>query len=153
MTTKNIIANVFADYGVLISPEEIQEKIDEFSKFKVSDYEVWRAVVRVLALEKGMKLYDSNDEAIVEVPNGKWIDMQVKVVDIWKINSDYIYLGGIVCDGRMLLNFFVWECFEIDSPLIPGYVYDFQNVFVSCYPDIVQVNITDKSSIICIEED
>ena len=151
MITKNIIAHVFADYGVAISTYEIQEKIDEFSRFKVQDFEVWRAVIRYFMKEKGMKPYDSNED-IVDEPNGKWIDIQAKVVQVWKINSDSIFQAGIVCDGRMSINFFVWECFEIGDPLIPGYLYDFQNVFVSCYPDFLQVNITDQSTIICIEE-
>lgn len=152
MTTKYIIANVFANTGLLLSPDEIQKKIDEFSFFKVQDFEVWRTVVRYFMKENGLKTFDSN-ECIVDEPNGKWIDIQVKVVQVWKINSDPIYLAGVICDGRMLLNFFVWESFEIDIPLIPGSVYDFKNVFVSYYPAILQIDITDQSSIICIEED
>ncbi len=152
MTTKNIIANVFADTGVLVSPDEIQEKIDEFSRFKVPDFEVWRAVVRHFMKEKGMKPHDSN-ECILDVSDGKWIDIQVKVMDVWKNKSDSIPQAGIVCDGSMPINFFVWESFEIEVPLIPGYLYEFQNVFVNCYPDVLKVNVTGQSRIICIEED
>jgi len=101
-----------------------------------------------------MKLYESHDETLMDVPEiGKWMDIQVKVVDIWKNKSDTIPLSGIVCDGIMNINFFIWESFEIGFPLISGYLYDFQNVFVNCYPGILQVNVTGQSSIICIEED
>jgi len=145
------ISERFAEKGVVINQEKIQEKMDELSKFKVPELEISRTVIRNFEKETGVILETVpcvSIEDINQIEDGKWISLKAKVVQLWENTSDSISQVGLIGDETGVIKFTVWKTAGIEIRLVQGNSYIFQNVVTSSFSDKMQVAITSTSKIL-----
>jgi replication factor A1 len=149
------ISERFAEKGVVISQEKIQEKMDELSKFKVPELEVSRTVIRNFEKETGIRLVDVQSLSVEKITEeGKWISLRAKVIQLWEsTSSDSISQVGLIGDETGVIKFTIWKTAGIDIKVSQGNSYIFQNVVTGSFSDKMQIAVTSTSQIIPIAEE
>jgi replication factor A1 len=149
----NEISERFAEKGVVISQEKIQEKMNELSKFKVPEIEVSRTVIRNFEKETGIRLVDVQSVSVEKIiEEGKWISLRAKVIQLWD-SSDSISQVGLIGDETGVIKFTIWKTAGIEIRLLQGNSYLFQNVVTGSFSDKMQIAVTSTSKIIPITEE
>jgi len=84
--------------------------------------------------------------SIEEVKPGDWVDLHVKVVQLWDNEHESIRQVGILGDKTGIIKFVSWE--KSNQPLLEeGAEYEITNLPVSEYGEYKQVSLNTTSEI------
>jgi replication factor A1 len=145
-----------------VSVEEIEERLDTLvNEYKVPAEEARRSVISSYLDDAGMDREDlgggggdGNEQkkaAEVDSPE-EWIDMRVKVVDLWEPRSDAVAQVGLLGDETGTIKFTKWSKSELDE-LEEGKAYELRNVVTDEYEGRFSVKLNRTTTITEIDED
>lgn len=143
-----------------VSIEEIEERLDTLvNEYQVPMDEARRSVRRHYFDEAGIDEDDaeSSGGGSVEVQLAdidsadEWVDVTVKVVDLWEPNSDSIAQVGLVGDPSGTLKFTKWATSDLPT-LEEGQSYRLGNVVTDEYRGNYSIKLNRTTEIEPIEE-
>lgn len=161
MTAKDIQSR-FAGLGVEISEDDIESRIKTLTeKFKVPVSDAENSVIsyflRDSGIERGEYYTGSGGNQTVSVADlpqdkGQWVNLRVKLTDIWDTTSEHITQTGLIGDETGKTKFVLWRnaCLgemELDKSYI------LENVVTSVYLDRVSITLNKTSVITEIDDD
>lgn len=159
-----IVADIktkFQELGVDIPAEKIEERLEKLIvKFKVPQEEAKRSVVNFFLKEYSLskdKFYGGQGEAtfskVADISeDGKWVNLKVKVVQIWENTHGSISQVGLLADETGTIKFIAWAAAEVPA-VEEGRSYIFKNVVSSEWNGKMEVTLNKSSSIEEIADD
>lgn len=155
------IAEQFSDH-LDVSVDEIEERLENIvNEYKVPVDEARRSVVNSYLDEAGLERdelgggagSDNKDAAIEDVDSdGEWIDLTVKVVDLWDPNSDAVAQVGLLGDETGTTRFVSFASSDL-PPLSEGEVYRLENVVTDEYQGNYSVKLNRTTDITELDEE
>lgn len=155
------IKSKFHELGVDIPAEKIEERLEKLIvKFKVPQEEAKRSVVNFFMKEYSIpkeKFYGSQGETSFSkvsdiLEDGKWVNIKVKVVQLWENTHGSISQVGLLADETGTIKFISWAAAEV--PVVEeGKSYIFKNVVSSEWNGKMEVTLNKSSSIEEITDD
>lgn len=155
------IKDRFSDFGVDIPQEDIEERLEKLtSKFKVPMNEARRSVTNYFLKEYNIsrgEFYGSQTETPLVnvkdlVEDGKWVNVKVKVLQLWDNTHESISQVGIVGDSTGTIKFVKWANANLPD-VEENKTYHFRNVVIDEWNEKFQINLNRTSSIEEIDED
>jgi replication factor A1 len=155
------IKTKFQELGVDIPAEKIEERLEKLIvKFKVPQEEAKRSVVNFFLKEYSLskdKFYGGQGEAtfskVADISeDGKWVNLKVKVVQIWENTHGSISQVGLLADETGTIKFIAWTAAEVPA-VEEGISYIFKNVVSSEWNGKMEVTLNKSSSIEEIADD
>jgi len=155
------IKTKFQELGVDIPAEKIEERLEKLIvKFKVPQEEAKRSVVNFFLKEYSLskdKFYGGQGEAtfskVADISeDGKWVNLKVKVVQIWENTHGSISQVGLLADETGTIKFIAWAAAEVPA-VEEGRSYIFKNVVSSEWNGKMEVTLNKSSSIEEIADD
>ena len=155
------IKTKFQEFGVDIPAEKIEERLEKLIvKFKVPQEEAKRSVVNFFLKEYSLskdKFYGGQGEAtfskVADISeDGKWVNLKVKVVQIWENTHGSISQVGLLADETGTIKFIAWAAAEVPA-VEEGRSYIFKNVVSSEWNGKMEVTLNKSSSIEEIADD
>jgi replication factor A1 len=149
------IKTKFQELGVDIPAEKIEERLEKLIvKFKVPQEEAKRSVVNFFLKEYSLskdKFYGGQGEAtfskVADISeDGKWVNLKVKVVQIWENTHGSISQVGLLADETGTIKFIAWAAAEVPA-VEEGRSYIFKNVVSSEWNGKMEVTLNKSSSI------
>jgi ssDNA-binding replication factor A large subunit len=142
-----------------VSVDEIESRLDTLiSDYRVPPEEARRSLVSSYLDESGMDREnlsgDGNElkQLVDIVTDEEWIDVRVKVIDLWEPNSDAIAQVGLLGDESGQIKFVSFT--TSDLPLLEeGSVYRLGNVVTDEYEGRYSVKLNRTTSIDKLDED
>lgn len=133
---------------------KIQELIDEFS---VPLDEASRAVASSYRDEADLEYDDvvsSNDEILVNEieEEGQWVDVKVKLVELWEPRSDSVSQVGLVGDESGRNKFIAFATSELEE-LVEGESYHLSNVVTDEYQGDYSIKLNRTTDIKKLDSD
>ena len=160
--TNERIQTRFAELGHTIDITEIESRMSTLTdQFKVPQSDAESSVVSHFLRQLGVDRADyytgsgeNQTVSIADIPQeeGKWINLRVKLVDIWDSTSDYIRQTGIVGDETGQVKFVAWTNAGLEE-MVEGKCYMLDNVVTNVYNDRVSVTFNKTSVIEEISDD
>ncbi len=153
-----IVADIrtkFQELGVDIPAEKIEERLEKLIvKFKVPQEEAKRSVVNFFLKEYSIskdKFYGGQGETtfskVADISeDGKWVNLKVKVVQIWENTHESISQVGLLADETGTIKFIAWAAAELPT-VEEGRSYIFKNVVSSEWNGKMEVTLNKSSSI------
>lgn len=161
MSTKRITEK-FAELGHDIDEGEVSSRIDTLvNQFKVPMDDAERSVVSYFLRKYGVDRGDyyegmatNADTTVADLPteDGKWVNLRVKVVDIWENVSDYMSQVGVIGDETGRTKFVIWKNAGLSS-MTEGKSYDIGNVVTSLFNERISITFNKTSTITEIDDD
>jgi replication factor A1 len=143
------------DVGV----DEIESRLETLvSEYRVPVDEARRSVVSTYLEEADMDRDDlaggtSQSATVADVDTSEeWLDLTVKVVDLWEPAADSIAQVGLLGDETGTIKFTKWAKSELDS-LEEGSVYRLENVVTDEYQGRFSVKLNSSTTIEELDED
>jgi replication factor A1 len=145
----------------LPSVDEVASRLDQMTnQYKVPLDEARRAATNhyrdVLGLEYGDLDHPGQSAGDVTLDSinqdEQWVDVTVKVVELWDPTHDSIDQVGLIGDESGRLKFTKWAKAELPA-VEEGGVYRFSNVITSEYKGRYSINLNSRSNIESIEGD
>jgi replication factor A1 len=101
------------DQKILVSREEIEARLKMLIEdYKVPQGEARRSVLNYFLKEHGVApaaRASSEKAKIAEISQpGRWVDLEVKLLDLWEPGSETIAQTGLIGDGTGALKFVKW---------------------------------------------
>ncbi|MFB3765870.1 MAG: replication protein A [Methanotrichaceae archaeon] len=101
------------DQKIEVPDEEIEDRLRKLIKeFSVPESEARRSVLNYFFKEHGITpaVRTGSEKAKISEINGpgKWVDLEVKVLDLWDPTSDSISQTGLIGDGTGSIKFVKW---------------------------------------------
>ena len=150
------IVETFGDHGVEVSRDRVREQLAELHKqFRVPLDEAERSVTRQVAEDHGVSLgaLQRSTRSLASIDtDGAWIDVQVKVVELWEPTHESIAQVGLVGDESGTMKFVAFETSEL-PPLEEGGSYRLENVVTDEYQDSFSVKLNSETAIIELDGD
>jgi replication factor A1 len=149
------IKTKFQELGVDIPAEKIEERLEKLIvKFKVPQEEAKRSFVNFFLKEYSLskdKFYGGQGEAtfskVADISeDGKWVNLKVKVVQIWENTHGSISQVGLLADETGTIKFIAWAAAEVPA-VEEGRSYIFKNVVSSEWNGKMEVTLNKSSSI------
>ncbi|MBN1235754.1 MAG: replication protein A [Methanotrichaceae archaeon] len=108
------------DQKIEVSDEDIESRLKKLIvDFRVPEGEARRSVLNYFFKEHGIVPQvraGSEKVRIAEIKEaGKWVDLEVKVLDLWEPASDTISQTGLVGDGTGSMKFVKWTKSELPN--------------------------------------
>ncbi|MFB6302737.1 MAG: replication factor A, partial [Haloferacaceae archaeon] len=130
------IAAQFSD-DLDVSADEIEDRLDNLvTEYRVPVEEARRSVVNSYLDEADVEresLGGNQDMAVGDVAaDEEWIDVRVKVVDLWEPRSDSVAQVGLLGDESGTIKFVAFETSDLPE-LEEGTVYELENVVTDEY--------------------
>ncbi|MEA3324111.1 MAG: hypothetical protein U9Q37_03090 [Euryarchaeota archaeon] len=155
---KRIIAEAEGIGATDIDPAYVREKLEALARFKVPQVEAERSVVGQLLRDRGLKrpkAQGGNNPLVTIsqiVSDGQWINLKVKVVQLWDATHESIRQAGVIGDETGTTKFTSWE--KSDLPLlVSDKCYSLENVVTKEYEGALSVGFTRNTKISEIPED
>jgi len=152
------IAAQFSDHSD-VDADEIEQQLDQLvSEYKVPVDEARRSVTNSLLDETGMDreaLGRGGAESVLvgEIDQDEqWVDVTVKVVDLWEPRSDSIAQVGLVGDESGRTKFVAFETSELPE-LEEGASYTLANVVTDEYQGDFSIKLNRTTTITELDED
>jgi replication factor A1 len=152
------IAEQFSDH-LDVSEAEVEERLENLvNEYRVPVDEARRSVVNNYLDEAGLERDDltggSSQEANIEDidSDGDWLDLTVKVVDLWEPNSDAVAQVGLIGDETGTTRFVSFASSDLPA-LDEGTVYRLENVVSDEYQGNFSVKLNRTTGIEELEED
>jgi len=147
------------EQGVEVAPEEIESRLRLLVEtFAVPQNEATRSVVNYFLKEHGItpvSVFSKKSEEVrvkdISASNC-WVDLKVKVVQLWDPTSDAISQIGLVGDGTGVIKFVKWVKSGLPD-LAEGQSYLFKNVVTDEFQDRFGVKLNRTSKITELEEE
>lgn len=155
------IKSKFHELGVDIPAEKIEERLEKLIiKFKVPQEEAKRSVVNFFMKEYSIpkeKFYGGQGETSFSkvsdiLEDGKWVNIKVKVVQLWENTHGSISQVGLLADETGTIKFISWAAAEVQA-VEEGKSYIFKNVVSSEWNGKMEVTLNKSSSIEEITDD
>ncbi|TSD08722.1 replication factor A [Haloglomus irregulare] len=147
--------------GDLPSAEEVASRLDQMTnQYKVPLDEARRAAVSHYRDVFGLEYDDlefpgqsAGDITLASVDQDEqWVDVTVKVVELWEPTHDSIDQVGLIGDESGRLKFTKWAKAELLT-LEEGRVYKLSNVITSEYKGRYSINLNSRSNIEAVDGD
>jgi replication factor A1 len=147
--------------GDLPTAEEVASRLDQMTnQYKIPLEEARRAAVSHYRDAFGLEYDDlefpgqsGGDITIASVDQDEqWVDVTVKVVDLWEPTHDSIDQVGLIGDESGRLKFTKWAKAELPA-LEEGGVYKLSNVITSEYEGRYSINLNSRSTIEPVDGD
>ena len=161
MTTEQIVSR-FAELGAEIDNDEVESRISVLTdQFKVPLADAENSVIsyflRSTDIERSNYYAGSGGNmsvSITDLPHedGKWVNLRVKLTDIWDIPSESITQIGLVGDDTGKIKFVIWKNAGLDCMEL-GKSYTIDNVVTNVYNGNVSVTLNKTSVITEIDDD
>lgn len=161
MTTRQIVAK-FAELGAEISEDDVESRISVLTgQFKVPLADAENSVISYFLRETGIERADyytgaggNMSVSIADLPNqdGQWVNLRVKLVDIWDTTSESITQTGLVGDSTGRTKFVIWKNAGIPS-MIEGKSYVIENVVTNLFNERISISFNKTSTVTEIDDD
>jgi len=147
--------------GDLPSEEEVASRLDHMTnQYKVPLDEARRAAVSHYRDVFGLEYDDlefpgqsAGDATLASVDQDEqWVDVTVKVVELWDPTHDSIDQVGLIGDESGRLKFTKWAKAELPA-LDEGSIYELSNVITSEYEGRYSINLNSRSTIEPVDGD
>jgi replication factor A1 len=148
------------EQGVGVPEGEVESRLRMLIEdFRVPESEARRSVLNYFLKEHGLTPIRGAARGASEKANvsgisepGKWIDLEIKVLELWEPNSESISQTGLVGDETGSLKFVKWAKSGL-SDLEEGKSYLLKNVTTDEYQGRFSIKINRTSEIMPLEED
>lgn len=154
--------NRFAELGQEINPKDISDRVEDLTgRFKVPEPEAVRSVVayflRHLGIDKAEYYKDmsmATDTKVADLPqeDGKWVNMRVKMSDIWETSHESMEQVGLIGDDTGRVKFTLWKNAGI-PPMKKDKCYAIESVTTSEYMGKISISFNKMSKITEIGDD
>lgn len=161
MGSEQIVAR-FTELGHDIDEAEATSRMDTLTgQFKVPEADAMSSVVayflRKLGVErsdyyKGMGTTQSSTIADIPVEEDKWVNLRVKLTDIWDSDHETIQQTGLLGDETGKIKFTLWSSAGLPDMEL-NKVYSIDSVVTKVWNDRVSINMNKASKITEIEDE
>jgi replication factor A1 len=152
------IAEQFSDH-VDVTEDEVETKLQQLvEEYQVPVDEAKRSVRNSYLEEAGIDRDDisgdGNERALVNDidEDEQWVDLRVKLVDLWDPRSDSISQVGLLGDESGTIKFVAFETSELEQ-LDEGQCYELSNVVTDEYQGTYSVKLNRTTTITAIDEE
>jgi ssDNA-binding replication factor A large subunit len=156
--TAESIYEQFSDH-LDVTVEDVEDRLERLvTDYKVPLSEARRSVENHYLDEAGLDRDDlgrgSDTDASVEDidQEEQWVNMTVKVVDLWDPRSDAVGQVGLVGDETGTIKFTAWAKSDLSS-LEDGAVYRLENVVTDEYQGRYSIKLNSTTTITELDED
>ncbi len=160
-TVNKVITEAEAIGAKDIDVKYVEEKLEALKRFKVVGPEAVRSVVSGILRAQGIKRpkgegggHKSNELVTVDEIDeaDRWVNLRVKVVDLWHSDHDSIKQIGLVGDETGTIKFVSWA--KADLALMEkDKCYSIENVVTNEFEERFSVAFTKNTTITEISED
>lgn len=160
-TVNKVITEAEAIGAKDIDVKYVEEKLAALKRFKVVGSEAVRSVVSGILRSQGIKRpkgngggHKSNELVTVDEIDeaDQWINLRVKVVDLWHSEHDSIKQIGLVGDETGVIKFVSWAKADL-AEIEKDKCYSIENVVTNEYEERFSVAFTKNTTITEIAED
>jgi replication factor A1 len=139
------------DQKIVVSDEDIESRLKKLIvDFRVPESEARRSVLNYFFKEHGIvpsARSGSEKVKIAEIKEaGKWVDLEIKVIDLWEPASQAISQTGLVGDATGSMKFVKWAKSELPS-LELGHSYILKNLTTDEFQGRFSVKLNRTSQI------
>ena len=141
-----------------VTVEEVEDRLDTLvNEYKVPMSEARRSVTNTYLDDAGMDRDDlmggneQQDVADIDAAE-EWIDLTVKVVDLWDAQSDAVAQVGLLGDETGTVKFTKWSKSDLPA-LDEGAVYSLRNVVTDEYQGQFSVKLNRTTTIEELDEE
>jgi replication factor A1 len=160
MDISKVVDRIMEAYGKYdVKREEIEKKLKlMIEEFRVPEREAITTVINWIKREYEISeplilAEQKNVEKLAECREGEFVNLEVKVVQLWEPRSPSIKQAGLVGDETGIVKFVTWKKAEKVPMLEEGKCYALKNVAVSFYRDRPQVQLNTYTVVEEIEKD
>jgi ssDNA-binding replication factor A large subunit len=152
------IAERFSEHEEL-SVDDVEERLETLvEEYKVPMEEARRSVTSHFAKETGVSRDELGGEgsekasvAELDTPE-EWVDVDVKVVELWEPSSESIGQTGLVGDETGTIKFTAWEKSEVPT-LEEGATYRLENVVTDEFQGRMSIKLNSSTEVNEIDAD
>lgn len=152
------IAEQFSDH-LEVGPDEIEERLENLvNEYRVPLEEARRSVTNSYLDDAGMERDELGRGGTEQVrvndidEDEQWVDLRVKLVDLWEPRSDSISQVGLVGDESGTIKFVAFETSDLPE-LEEGKAYELSNVVTDEYEGSYSVKLNRTTGISEIDEE
>jgi len=152
------IAEQFSDH-VDVTEDEVETKLQQLvEEYQVPLDEATRSVRNSYLEEAGLERDEisqgGSDQVLVNEidQDEQWVDLRVKLVDLWDPRSDSISQVGLLGDESGTIKFVAFETSELEK-LDEGKCYELSNVVTDEYQGTYSVKLNRTTTITEIDEE
>ncbi|MFP4632732.1 MAG: replication factor A [Halobacteriales archaeon] len=144
----------FSEHGVEL--DDVESRLDNLvNEYQVPLDEARRSVESHYSKQTGVSREDRTSEtakaAEIDAPE-EWVDMRVKVVELWDSDSDAVAQTGLLGDDTGRIRFTAWSKSELPA-LEEGRSYELENVVTDEYQGRMSVKLNSTTEITELDED
>ncbi len=145
------------DQKIEVLDEDIESRLKKLIvDFRVPEGEARRSVLNYFFKEHGIVPQVRGGSEKVKIADikeaGKWVDLEIKVLDLWEPASETISQTGLVGDKTGSMKFVKWAKSELPN-LELGHSYILKNVVTDEFQSRFSVKLNRTSQIEPLEED
>jgi len=145
------ISSRLRDQKIVVPNEEIESRLKKLiEEFRVPEGEARRSVLNYFLKEHGAMPFSRPGSVMVKVSEingpGKWVDLKVKVLDIWEPATQAISQTGLVGDDSGSIKFVKWAKAELPN-LEEGKSYHLKNAVTDEFQGRFSVKLNRTSKI------
>ncbi|MFD1570733.1 replication factor A [Halorubrum laminariae] len=152
------IAEQFSDH-LDVAPDDVEQRLETLvDEYRVPLDEASRSVTNSYLEDAGMERDEisrgGSEEVLVNDidEDEQWVDLRVKLVDLWEPRSDSISQVGLVGDESGTIKFVAFETSDLPE-LEEGACYDLSNVVTDEYEGSYSVKLNRTTQITEIDEE
>ena len=144
------------DQGIEVPEEEVHSRLKMLiDQFKVSENEARRSVLNYFLKEHGVTPVRASSEKVkigaISEP-GKWVDLDVKVLELWEPGNEAISQTGLIGDETGVIKFVKWAKASLPD-LKDGKSYSFKNVITDEFSGRFSIKLNRTSQIAELDSD
>ena len=145
------------EQNISVPDEEIEVRLKKLiDDFRVPEGEARRSVLNYFQKEHGiMPLARASSEKVkiseIKEP-GRWVDLEVKVLDLWEPATEAISQTGLVGDGSGAMKFVKWKKSELPD-LVLGQSYSLKKVVTDEFQGRFSIKLNRTSLIEPLEKE
>ena len=145
------------DQNISVPDEEIEVRLRKLiDDFRVPEGEARRSVLNYFQKEHGIipqARASSEKVKISEIKeSGRWVDLEVKVLDLWEPATEAISQTGLVGDGSGAMKFVKWKKSELPE-LVLGQSYSLKKVVTDEFQGRFSIKLNRTSLIEPLEKE
>jgi replication factor A1 len=145
------------DQKIVVPDEEIVSRLKKLiEEFRVPESEARRSVLNYFLKEHGVVPVARASSEKVKVSDikesGKWVDLEVKVLDLWDPATEAISQTGLIGDGSGSMKFVKWTKSELPN-LELGKSYILRNLVTDEFQGKFSVKLNRTSQVETLEKD
>ena len=145
------------DQKIVVPDEEIVSRLKKLiEEFRVPESEARRSVLNYFLKEHGVVPVARASSEKVKVSDikesGKWVDLEVKVLDLWDPATEAISQTGLIGDGSGSMKFVKWTKSELPN-LELGKSYLLRNLVTDEFQGRFSVKLNRTSQVETLEKD